>query len=406
VAGLVVALGIGLLVGLDRERRMAATGSRGIGGIRTFALAALLGAVAYQVGGAPVVVVALLVTGAAVVVGYARGDAEDRGMTTEVALLVTVLLGVLAQRNAVLAAGVAVVVTILLATRSGLHRFASSVLTEQEVRDGLFLGAAALVLWPLMPNRELAAAGGVNPFAVWRLVVLLMAVSAGGYVAVRAAGPRLGLPMAGLAGGFVSGTATIAAMGGRARTPSLLRPAIAGAVFSTLATVVQAALVFAVTAGRATVVLAWPLGLAALAAAVIATAFALRGAPGANAGAPTGRAFDPRVAIMIALGITVMTTVARIAGDFGGSAGLLVAASVGGLADAHAPVVAVASLVASGRIEASAAVVPVLAALTSNTVTKFVTAYLSGGSGYAWLVGSGLTVVLAAAWVGWAIASM
>src|SRR5262249_1676571 len=90
--------------------------------------------------------------------------------------------------------------------------------------------------------------GALNPHTIWIVVILVMAVSALGYVAVRALGARFGLPLAGLASGFISSTATIAAMGGRTKKePELLFPAIAGATLSSVATVTQLAILIGVT---------------------------------------------------------------------------------------------------------------------------------------------------------------
>ncbi|MEX2032710.1 MAG: MgtC/SapB family protein, partial [Dehalococcoidia bacterium] len=189
-ASLAVALGIGLLLGAERERSQSRRGPRGSAGIRTFALVALLGAVADHVGGTPMVVVGFGLVGAATLLGYVRGDRQDLGLTSEVALLVAFLLGVLSQEEAALASAIAVTVTILLATRTALHRFVSSVLTDLEVHDALLFAAAAAVILPLMPDRTVGPLDTLNPFAVWRLVVLLMGISAAGYVATRALGPR------------------------------------------------------------------------------------------------------------------------------------------------------------------------------------------------------------------------
>src|SRR5579864_263592 len=122
------------------------------------------------------------------------------------------LLGVLTQSSLTVAAGMAVIVTILLASRETLHRFVADTLTEEEFHDALTLGAAALVILPLVPNVGLGPFQAFNPFTAWRLVVIVMIANASGYIAQRALGPGLGLPLAGFFGGFVSSTATIGAM--------------------------------------------------------------------------------------------------------------------------------------------------------------------------------------------------
>lgn len=299
---LAVALGIGLLLGLERERRKGSGPGRGYAGIRTFALVSLLGGIAMVVGDTAVVAVALGFVAAATVVAYALGDRTDPGLTTEVALLVAFLLGALAQREPELAAGLGVAVAILLAARESLRRLVSEALTEQEIHDGLLLGAAALVILPLVPDRTMGPFDAFNPFTLWRLVVVVMAIGAAGYVALRLLGPRLGLPLAGLASGFVSSAATIGSMGARARRePSIRRPAVAAAVFSTVATVAQMVVVVGATSS-ATLRELWPsmiaAGAVAIAYGLIFGVRALRDETEQRA--PPGRAFEPKSALIFA----------------------------------------------------------------------------------------------------------
>jgi len=182
-------------------------------------------------------------------------------VTTEIALFVTFLLGVTAVDRPALAAGAAVVVALLLAARSRLHRFATVVLTADELRDALLLAAAALVILPLIPAAPIDWLGGVDPRRLWGLVVLLMILQAAGHVALRVAGPRLGLPLSGVASGFVSSTATFAAMGARARADAALLPScVSGALCSNIATMIQLALVAAAVHPLALPVIASSLG--------------------------------------------------------------------------------------------------------------------------------------------------
>lgn len=401
---LAVALGIGLLLGLERERRKGSGPGRGYAGIRTFALVSLLGGIAMVIGDSAVVAVALAFVAAATVVAYALGDRTDPGLTTEVALLVAFLLGALAQHEPQLAAGLAVAVAILLAARESLRRLVSEALTEQEVHDGLLLGAAALVILPLVPDRTMGPFDAFNPFTLWRLVVVVMAIGAAGYVALRLLGPRIGLPLAGLASGFVSSAATIGAMGARAkREPSILRPAVAAAVFSTVATVAQMVIVVGATNAR-TLRELWP---AMLAAGVLAVAYglvfglrALR--DDAEHQAPPGRAFEPRSALVFAATVGAILFVSAALNEWLGEAGLALSAALAGFADTHSAAISVASLVSSGKINPEDAVVPILTAFTTNSLTKAVLAWTAGGRGFALDVWPGIVLVLAGAWGGFA----
>ncbi|QFG02840.1 MgtC/SapB family protein [Tepidiforma bonchosmolovskayae] len=403
---LAVALGIGLLLGAERERRKGEGPARGAAGIRTFALVALAGGIAMAVGGGLVLAVALGFVALAVLAAYVLGDRTDPGLTTEVAVVVAFLLGALAQQEPQLAAGIAVVVTILLAAREQLHRLVSRALTEQEVHDALLFAGAALVILPLAPNERIGPYGVFNPFAIWRLVVIVMAIGGAGYAAVRLLGARVGLPLSGLAAGFVSSSATIAAMGARAReTPALRTPAVAAAVLSTVATVVQMVIIVGATDSR-TLARLWPaMAFAGVAAVGYGAVFALRALRDAAADAhhPGGRAFDLKTAVLFAATVTAVLLVSAVLGDWLGNRGVLLSAAVAGFADTHAAAIAVAGLAAGGRIEPADAVVPILAAFTTNSVTKMVLAAASGGRRFALEVWPGVIATAALAWAGWAL---
>src|SRR5579885_666369 len=182
------ALGIGLLIGAERERRKGEGPQRGALGVRTFALASLAGAISFTIGGAALLALAaggLLILGA---LAYWRAPAEDPGVTTETALFVTVLLGGLAMTRPALAAGVAVATAILLSARTPLHRFTRAVLTEGEIKDALTLAAATLIVLPLLPDEQMGPYGALNPRSIWIIVILVMAIGALGHVAIRAMG--------------------------------------------------------------------------------------------------------------------------------------------------------------------------------------------------------------------------
>jgi uncharacterized membrane protein (DUF4010 family) len=396
---LAISLAIGLLIGAERERRKGEGRDRAAAGIRTFALASLAGGVSLAFGGEAVLVVSVLVVGALAAIAYSRSRAADPGLTTEVALLTTFLLGALAVRQPALSAGLAVAVAILLAARTRLHRFVRTVLTEQELHDALLFGAAALVVLPLTPDRPVGPFGVLNPRTLWKLVVLVMGISASGYVALRLLGPRLGLPLSGLASGFVSSAATIGAMGRRAaQEPRLVRPAVAGAVLSTVATIVQMVVVLAATSAPTLGALRASLALAGLAAGAYGLLFALRlrRAP-ADGAAALGRAFDLKMSVLFAATVAGILLLSAAVNQWLGPRGLLAAVGLAGLVDAHAAAISAASLVAAGKISRPEAVIPILVGLTTNAVTKAVMAAVSGGRRFALETIPGLLLVILAA---------
>jgi uncharacterized membrane protein (DUF4010 family) len=398
--GLAVAIGVGLLIGVERERRMNSSPQRTAAGIRTFTLTALLGAIGISLG-TPVLVMAGVFLGLLTGFSYLRADSKDPGLTTEVALMVTFLLGALAMRNEPIAASIGVIVAIVLAARSRLHHFVKQVISEQEMHDALLLAAAALVILPLTPDRAVDPYGVINPRTLWTLTVLLMAINGLGYVALRITGPRFGLSFAGFAGGFVSSTATIAAMGARAKeAPKLARGAVSGAVLSSLATVLQLAIVIGATSMAVLRSSVLPLLLAGLAAAAYGGMVAWHAAKQTkHENFATGRPFDLRVALVITATIAGVMLVAAVLSDRFGEAGLAIAALVSGLGDAHAPAVAVSAVAVSGGITPEQAVIPILLAFTTNACTKCVIAVLSGGGSFAMKVIPGIVLMVVASWV-------
>ena len=401
-----LALGIGLLIGAERERRKGVGPSRAPMGIRTFASVSLLGAVSFSLGDSLLLAVMAFAVAGLSVMAYRLSHEQDPGLTTEVALLLTLLLGGLSMREPTLASGVAVILTILLTARNFLHRFVSTVLSESELNDALILAAAALVLLPLAPDQYMGPFNALNPRTIWMIVILIMLISSTGYISLRAMGARIGLPITGLTSGFVSSAATISSMGARAALePQLLWGAVAGAVLSTVATFIQMAVVLETTSQQTLLALWLPLtcaGITALAYGIIITLIALRQKPpdSINLGQP----FSLKTALLFAATVSSFMLLAAALNQWLGSEGVIVAAAFAGFADTHSAAVSVASLVAAGKLSANEAVLPILAGLTTNTITKAVLAILSGNWRFVSAIILGLILVILSAWIGAAFA--
>ena len=131
---LAIATGVGLMIGLERERSKGVGATRRPAGIRTFTLAALLGAIAAHLGGVPLLAVATAGVVALAALAYALGHDDDPGLTTEIGLVATPLLGGLAMSDTGLAAGLGAAVAVIFAAKVPLHGFATRVLTGAEVR--------------------------------------------------------------------------------------------------------------------------------------------------------------------------------------------------------------------------------------------------------------------------------
>ncbi|MFN3890359.1 MAG: MgtC/SapB family protein [Beijerinckiaceae bacterium] len=395
-----VALFVGMLIGVERERSKGQGPTRREAGIRTFALAALLGAISLHLGGPLMLAVALAGVGVLVGIAYLRRQGDDPGLTTEVSLLLTVLVGGLALFEPLLSASVGVGLAIVLATKGPLHDFVRNVLTDAELRDGFLLAFATVVVWPALPDRPMGPYDAINPSKLWALVILVMAIGAAGHIATRALGGRYGLPLSGFASGFVSSAATVGAMGQRARDyPENVSGAVAGAALSTISTFVQMGVLLSV-ASPAT---ALQMGPAILAGGLVAAAYGLwftwRAVNDGDHDTPAGgSAFSLSTALLLAATLAAMLIAAAFLRDQLGAAGVLAGAALAGFADTHAAAISVATLVAGGKLEALQAVTPIMAAMTCNAITKALMALGAGSRSYSARVIPGLALSMAAAW--------
>ncbi|KAA2284054.1 MgtC/SapB family protein [Arenimonas fontis] len=394
---LATALGLGLLIGAVRERRQQDRPSPPEAGLRTHGLAALCGAVALWLQPAAFVAVLVLV-GVFVAMSYRQSRTEDPGLTGEVALVLTTLLGGLAVGLPELAAALGVVVAVLLYAKAPLHRIARDLVSEAELQDGLILLASALVILPLVPDRNLDPWGVFNPALLWKLVVLVMAISAMGHVALRLVGNRWGLAVAGFFAGYVSSTAAVAGFGQRARNaPSLRTQAVGAAMLTNLASLsLFVPVLLAVAPGLLPEV--WR----ELAAA--ATVLALGGALGLrrdDGGPPpptaAQRMFRFRQALAFAVIITGVLIVSAALNAWLGPKGAMAGATVAALAEVHAAVATVGRLSAENVFDAGQARWALVALLGASALAKSAVALASGGAAYGLRVTLGLALMVAAA---------
>lgn len=254
-------------------------------------------------------------------------------------------------------------VATLLALRNRLHRLSRDLLTEGEVRDLLLLAGAALVVWPLLPDRTVDPWGVLNPSSVWRFVVLVLAVGAAGHVALRVVGARRGLPVAGFLAGFASSTAATAGFGQQGRAaPSLARPA-----------------------ASATLLVSGLVGLRGGATAQTAP------------GEPPTRAFRLHHALGLGLVIVVVLLLSGWLTEVVGEGAALLTAALAALVDLQAAAVTVAQLTGTGRISVASAGWGLVVLLAAGGLVKTVLAFVAGGRRFGLRVGVGLAASVAAA---------
>ena len=410
-----LALGIGLLIGLERgwKAREEAAGG-GAAGIRTFALVGLLGGLSgalTQLVGGPVGAGGGILLGlaflafAAVFAVFCRDENTAEGQvsaTTAVAGMATFALGAYALLgDKTVAAAAAVAATFLLAVREGLHAWLVRI-TWAELRSGLVLLAMTFVALPLVPDGPVRELGGVNPREIWLVAIALAAVSFLGYAAVRSLGAAPGILIAAAAGGLVSSTAVTITNAERAAAREAAPRLLAAGVM--VATAVAMVRTLAIVAALSTP-LAWVVAAPLAAAALVSVAFGLilaarGGAAGDGAGPAFRNPFELLPVIGFALFLGVVVVGARLVSEWFGTAGALVAAFITGLGDVDSVAVSMAKL-APATLSAADAGLAVLVAVASNSLSKAaIGAALGRGRFAAWVAGGMLLAVVvgAAAW--------
>lgn len=415
-----IAVAIGAMIGAERQRSHQQQASH-VGGVRTFTVVALTGAMASLISPA-VVAVGLGAVAVLVAVGSWPGLQTHPGSTTMLATLATYLLGASTGSRPQLAVAVAVVLVVLLVSKDRVHRVLRQQVSDAEMDDAIKLAVVAFVILPALPNRGMGPYEVLNPFRIWLLVVAIVGIGWLGYLGVRVLGPRRGLLVSGAAGGFVSASATTSAMGRIAgERPDRAYPALAAALAASISTMIQLLVVVGVVSSPVVAMLWVPAAAAALLLAA-AIALILRRAPseagtavasssevgkpgelcggpsdgpgGMSSGRPEGppgaddgpvtaevvRAFALRPALILAALITATVLVSRWASGQFGQGGAIGIAAIAGLADGHAGAVSAAALAARGEIPTSTAVWAAGASIGTNTLIKFGLAITSGGS--------------------------
>jgi uncharacterized membrane protein (DUF4010 family) len=399
---LAVALGIGLLIGTERERSKGTGSESTSGGIRTFTIASLLGAVSSFFNFWLLITSILCVT-AFTAISYNSQRNHDSGITTEIALTMTVILGGLAMSSSALSAALAVAMAILLAAKEPIHLFVLSKVTKEELNDFLILAAATLIILPLVPNEFIGPFEAINPHNLWVIVILVMAISALGHLVLRWFGARIGLPLVGLISGFISSIAVINTMGQQTKEiPTFIAEAVSGATLSSLATILQLTILLAAISPPTLRDLAWPLIFGGLSISIYSLLVTIKFLHNINKeSSKSTQPFSVKSALLLAAIITIVSIVSSALKAWFGQRGLVAASGIAGLADVHAPTIAVASLAAAGKLVVENTAMPILVAFSANATSKAVVAFFSGSKEYFKQVTLGLIIQVFSVWVGW-----
>lgn len=377
---IITALGIGLMIGIVRERQH----HDAFAGVRTHALTALASVLAITLG-LPVLTLLLLFVATLAGLAYWHGANKDMGITGEIALMLTALLGALAVTQPAMASGLGALTAGLLYAKTPLHRFSRHLLSDDEVHDGLILLASALVILPLLPDKAIDPFNVLNLATLWRLVVLVMLVGAIAHISLRIVGNRFGLPLAGLFSGYISSTAATLNFAQVAkRKPSLAAPAMSAVLLANAASIsLFIPILMAMSPPFLQAIL--PEIVVAMVVLVVLSLFGLRKKLGQEPESAFGqkRMFH----IAHALGLVAMIAFILLAtaalNQWLGPKWAVAVAMMAAAAELHAALAGMAQLVQSHVLSLENCHWGLLGLLISTAIAKSVIAWLAGGKDFA-----------------------
>jgi uncharacterized membrane protein (DUF4010 family) len=383
-----VALLIGALIGLEREFIQQKEGQPDFAGIRTFSLIALLGAVTAHLAadfGLQLVIVTLgglILLSVASYLGSVLRAGTEEGITTEVAVLLTFLLGALViWDQPELAGALAVITALLLSLKGSLHE-AIRRMSADDLRTTLEFGLVAAVVLPLLPNRTVDPFDVLNPFQVWLLVVFISGIGFGGYILMKVLGAERGIILASLLGGVVSSTATTISFATRSKETPALSPQFAQAIL--LASSVMFPRVLVVVLALYPPLLrfiAFPLLVMLITG--LALAYLLHRRHHLERGddereVTLSNPLKLSTAIGFGLLFAFVLVIVRLAQTQFGSAGVYVASLITGLTGVDAITLSVTDLASNARLEGQVAGIAIIIASLMNTISKGGIVYLTG----------------------------
>lgn len=369
----ITSLGIGLLLGLERERR-----ANPKAGVRTFALVALLGTltmlIADKTGNPWLLAVGLLAVAAMMILANVTGPEEDGdpGTTSVIALMICYCLGAMVLLGqATLAVMLAITATVLLYFKTALHGFSKS-LTHKDLISILQFAVLTFIILPILPDRDFGPYAALNPHQIWLMVVLIAGVSLSGYAALRLVGARHGAALIGFFGGLVSSTATTLAFARHVRDqPDLARAAAVVVLLANLMVMLRLGVLMLFVAPHLATSLLPVLGLGLL-GGIAVTAFGWRDLS-ARHDLPMPVVTNPTelpTALGFGLAYAVVLVCSAWLADVAGSRGLYIVSLISGLTDVDAITLSSLRLFNLDKLVAHQAVVSIALALLANLVFK------------------------------------
>lgn len=374
-----IALIIGILIGLERERSKLQSSQELLAGVRTFALFGLAGCTAAMLSDLfhsplPFVIIVFIIGGMLAVAYFVTAGKNGHGLTTEVSAVVTVLLGALCYwQYMALAAAIGVVTTILLSFKLEMHRFAEQISSE-DVYATLKFAVITTIILPVLPNESLGPApfDVLNPHRIWLMVVLISGISFLGYVLMKVVDAQRGIGLTGLLGGLVSSTAVTMSFSERSRRHPELGRTFAFAIILAWSVMFVRVLIEVAVVNRTLLQVLWiPIAAAGVAAIVYVGLLNFAQKSSRQEQVSIANPFELSSALKFGLIYALILLISRVAALYWDDTGIYLSSALSGIADVDAITLSLSQLSSqAGGVSMQTAARAIVLATMVNTGIK------------------------------------
>ncbi len=381
-----VAMAIGFMVGLQREYAFRTSDRELIAGERTFALIGLAGFLAAMaadiLGSALAFIGTILLVGLFTAIAYFMDSRRGQvGLTTEIAVLITIMTGALCYWNQMtLAVAIGIATTVLLSLKLETDRLVLA-LTREDIFAALQLAVISAIILPILPNESLLPPpfDVLNPFKIWLMVVFISGINFIGYIAIKIAGPERGTGITGLLGGLVSSTAVTLGFTERSNRESMLAKPFALAIMIAWTVMFVRVLVEVAVLNIELLQYVWlPISVSGIVALLYCVILHLTQKAVDKQGLEFSNPFDLVSAIKFGLLYAAVLLVARAAQLYFGDPGIYLSSLISGLVDVDAITLSLAQLSSSGDVGMHVAANAIVIATIANTFLKGIMVLIGG----------------------------
>ena len=376
-----VAILIGLLIGMEREHSRTKD-DKTFAGIRTTPLIALLGFIAGLIASfTSYWIYFIIFAGFSSLVTTSHVFSAKTGKlggTSEIALLIAFLLGTIVYFNyIILAAVIAVIVTLFLTLKIQLHQFVGKI-SEEDIFATLKLAIITVIVLPLLPDKNYGPLEVLNPRLIWYMVILVSGISFIGYVLVKILGEGKGISITGLLGGMVSSTAVAYSLSKKSKENNLLSPNFAvGIILASTIMYLRIFIVVLILKSSLINSLWIPLLLFTIVGFVVSLLMSRRFLNGKHEPIELTNPFRLKPAILFGIIFGIVILAAKAAQVYFGAGGLYLASALAGITSVDAIVISL-SKIANGSTATDVIVIAIIIATITNNVVKSLITLFAG----------------------------